>query len=86
MLFAVFKKKCFPQQLNSKNDDPVLSFKSIFRLETDVSCRLLDEHGLRLEKVWPTFSTFGCYTYKIAKKYLLLAVRVEICLISSSKL
>ena len=57
-----------------------------------VSCCLLqrmdkDQHGLKLEKVGPTFSSSFKNTMptKIAKKSLLV-VRVEICLISSSRL
>ena len=43
-----------------------------------------DGHGLRIEKIGPTFSSFNVMPAKITKKSLRIVLPGEICLTSSS--
>ena len=86
MLFAVFKK----------NVSATIEFKKMMiqfchlslylglKLTSPVVCWM--NMDCDLKKFGQLFQLLDATPTKIAKKYLLLAVRLEICLISSSKL
>ena len=61
-LFAIKELKFFSHLSHFKNNGPVLLFKTIFKhwncLLSPVSTDGKDGHGLRLEKVGPTFASF----------------------------
>ena len=73
--YLLFLKKLilFSHQLNSKNNGPVLLFKTIFRyrkcfLSSDAT-NDTDGYGLELENVGVPFSSFNAMPAKITQKY-----------------
>ena len=73
--YLLFLKKLilFSHQLNSKNNGPVLLFKTIFRhrkcfLSSDAT-NDTDGYGLELENVGVPFSSFKAMPAKITQKY-----------------
>ena len=75
-----------PYRLNSKRNGPVLFFKPIFR---HGNCFLSsgakddkDGHGLKLENVGPTFSTFNAMPVKTTNKLLWLVLPGEFFIIN----
>ena len=66
------------QQLNFQNNGPVCLFKTIFTYSncflSSVATDGKDGHGLKLEKVRPTFSSFNVMPAKIIKKIMLCAL------------
>ena len=73
VFFCCFEMlKLFSPQLYFKNNDPVLLFNTIFRhwscLLSSVVTDGKDGHGLTLEQVGPTFSSFNAMRTKITKK------------------
>ena len=85
-LLAIFLKSTNvpSHQLNSKNNGPIFKlFKTIIRhwncFLTSVATDNKDGHGLKLEKVWSTFSSFN----EFSKTLSWLVLVNEICLISS---
>ena len=89
--YLLFLKKLilFSHQLNSKNNGPVLLFKTIFRhrksfLSSDAT-NDTDGYGLELENVGVTFSSFKAMPAKSPRNIILWLVLLdEICLISCS--
>ena len=65
----------FLHQLNSKNNGPVLILKSILRLRncflSSIATNGKDVHGLKLEKVGPTFPSLNSMPAKIAKNIIM---------------
>ena len=88
--YLLFLKKLilFSHQLNSKNNGPVLLFKTIFRhrksfLSSDAT-NDTDGYGLELENVGVPFSSFNAMQKSPRNIILWLVLLDEICLISCS--